>query len=110
MARRRRPAKRVPAFFDTPEWKRLRYAILRQRGARCECCGATPADGAVMNVDHMKSRLKHPELAMEPTNLQVLCARCNEGKGGRDDDWRAESDPANDEAGVSFGRWHFGGS
>jgi 5-methylcytosine-specific restriction endonuclease McrA len=42
-----------------------------------------------MNVDHIKPRHKYPHLAMDESNLQVLCATCNAGKGGRDEtDWR----------------------
>lgn len=64
--------------------------VLKKRGARCECCGATPANGAVMNVDHVHPRKTHPQLALEETNLQVLCGDCNHGKGNWDStDWRA---------------------
>lgn len=76
-------------FYKSPQWRKLRYEILRQRGARCECCGRTAADGVVIHVDHIKSRSKYPELALEITNLQVLCEDCNLGKSNRyEDDWR----------------------
>jgi 5-methylcytosine-specific restriction endonuclease McrA len=64
--------------------------VIKSRGARCECCGATPANGIVINVDHVKPRRKFPELALDPMNLQVLCNVCNHGKGNWDEtDWRA---------------------
>lgn len=77
-------------FLQSYEWRRLRMEVLRERGARCECCGATPADGkTVINVDHIKPRLRYPELALDKTNLQVLCDVCNHGKGNWDEtDWR----------------------
>lgn len=77
-------------FLGTYEWRRLRMEVLKERGARCECCGASPHDGVtVLNVDHIKPRLTFPELAMEKSNLQVLCSPCNHGKGNWDDtDWR----------------------
>ena len=63
--------------------------VLKSRGARCECCGATPADGVRMHVDHIKPRRKYPELALTESNLQVLCEECNHGKGNWDEtDWR----------------------
>lgn len=34
-----------------------------------------------MNVDHIKPRKTHPWLALAASNLQVLCHRCNHGKG-----------------------------
>lgn len=89
--RKRKQAERAQRdeFLFTYEWRRLRMTVLTKRGARCECCGATPKDGVRMNVDHIKPRLKYPELALEESNLQVLCEVCNHGKGNWDQtDWR----------------------
>jgi 5-methylcytosine-specific restriction endonuclease McrA len=80
---------RSGGFYATAEWKRLRYLVLKERGARCECCGATPADGATMRVDHIKPVSRAWDRRLDPTNLQVLCNDCNWGKGGWDEtDWR----------------------
>lgn len=77
------------SFLRTPEWKRVRYKALMASNGRCECCGRGPAEGAVLNVDHIKPRHKFPELALDLSNLQVLCGTCNAGKGGWDEtDWR----------------------
>jgi len=64
--------------------------VLTKRGARCECCGASPKDGVtIINVDHIKPRRDFPELALVESNLQVLCDACNHGKGNWDQtDWR----------------------
>lgn len=79
------------AFLLSYEWRKLRMVILKKFGARCQCCGATPADGLRMHVDHIKPRRLHPELALVESNLQVLCEECNHGKGNWDEtDWRAE--------------------
>lgn len=76
-------------FLETYEWRKLRMQTLLRYGPRCMCCGATPQTGAVMNVDHIKPRLTHPELALDPENLQILCNACNHGKGNWDTtDWR----------------------
>lgn len=76
-------------FYDSQEWKELRYEVLKERGRRCECCGAGKDDGATVQVDHVKPRSKYPELALEKTNLQVLCEPCNLGKSNTDEtDWR----------------------
>jgi len=76
-------------FLATYEWRRLRMEVLVERGARCECCGSTPKDGAQMNVDHVKPRKLFPELRLDKSNLQVLCHVCNHGKGNWDQtDWR----------------------
>lgn len=77
------------SFYDSPEWKKLRYAVLVKHGAKCQCCGATRKSGARIHVDHIKPRSKSPELALCADNLQVLCEDCNLGKSAWDDtDWR----------------------
>ena len=77
-------------FLQTFEWRQLRMKVLTKRGNRCECCGASPRDGAtVINIDHIKPRRLFPELALVESNLQVLCSACNHGKGNWDQtDWR----------------------
>lgn len=80
------------AFLSSYEWRSLRMRVIVKRGARCECCGASPRDGTtVIHVDHIKPRDKFPELVLEESNLQVLCETCNQGKGRWDQtDWRPE--------------------
>lgn len=78
------------AFLSTFQWRKVRMEALKKYGPRCQCCGATPATGAVMNVDHIKPRKKWPSLALDVNNLQILCHDCNHGKGNWDDtDWRS---------------------
>lgn len=72
------------AFLSSYEWRKVRLIVLKRDGAKCACCGATPATGAVMNVDHIKPRKRFPHLALDPNNLQVLCHACNHGKGNWD--------------------------
>jgi 5-methylcytosine-specific restriction endonuclease McrA len=76
-------------FLSSYAWRKLRMQALKLHGAKCQCCGATPATGAVMNVDHIKPRKLFPNLSLELSNLQVLCHECNHGKGNWDmTDWR----------------------
>jgi 5-methylcytosine-specific restriction endonuclease McrA len=76
-------------FLRCEEWRRVRMMVLERDGAKCACCGATAKAGAVLNVDHVKPRRYHPELALTLANLQVLCSVCNHGKGNQfDTDWR----------------------
>jgi hypothetical protein len=76
-------------FLQSYEWRRVRMEALKKYGTRCQCCGATPADGVKMNVDHIKPRKLFPQLALDISNLQVLCEVCNHGKGNWDmTDWR----------------------
>lgn len=77
------------AFLQSYEWRKIRMIAIKKHGAKCQCCGATPASGAVMHVDHIKPRKYYPALALALDNLQVLCHECNHGKGNWDTtDWR----------------------
>jgi len=91
-ARKATVTREIPdAFLQSYEWRRVRMVVLKRDGAKCRCCGATPIDGRVMNVDHIKPRKHFPQLALDLNNLQVLCDVCNHGKGNWDEtDWRQE--------------------
>lgn len=79
------------SFYDTDEWRAVRFEALRLSDGRCCLCGRSKRDhGVVLHVDHIKPRSKFPELALTLANLQVLCEDCNLGKSNRDDtDWRS---------------------
>ena len=86
-----------PEFLQTPEWRRVRYDALRANDGRCELCGRNKHQlppGEYLTVDHVQSRKARPDLALEVTNLAVLCSADNAGKGNRySDDWRHPSHP-----------------
>jgi hypothetical protein len=76
-------------FYESREWRELRYKVLKEHGGKCECCGKTARDGVVIHVDHIKPRSKFPSLELVFENLQVLCEDCNLGKSNKDrHDWR----------------------
>ena len=76
-------------FLRSFQWRKVRMEALVKYGNRCQCCGSTPKDGIRINVDHILPRKTHPELALELSNLQILCEVCNQGKGNTDTtDWR----------------------
>ena len=83
-------------FYESREWRRVRYAVLKKHGARCLCCGRSPnKHGIVVHVDHIKPRSKFPELELNPNNLQILCEDCNLGKSNLDStDWRRPKTPS----------------
>src|SRR5829696_7131571 len=85
-------------FLQTPECRRVRYDALRANDGRCELCGRNKHQlppGEHLNVDHVHSRKARPDLALEVTNLAVLCSADNAGKGNRHDgdDWRHPAHP-----------------
>lgn len=77
-------------FLCSAEWKGLRDRAIATYGAKCMRCSSLRE----INVDHIKSRLNYPELALDFNNLQVLCGPCNKAKGNkhstdyRTDAWR----------------------
>lgn len=85
---------RSDEFLESFEWRRIRMSALKKYGNRCQCCGDSPSNGAIMNVDHIQPRKLAPRLALDLGNLQVLCHACNHGKGNWDQsDWRKPTKP-----------------
>lgn len=76
---------RLGSFYASDSWQRLRLKVLKKRGHKCERCHFTPADGAIMHVDHIKPRSKYPELELVESNCQVLCEDCNLAKSNYSD-------------------------
>lgn len=77
-------------FYNSREWRTVRFDALKKANGCCVLCGRShKADGVVLHVDHIKPRSKSPHLQLCRDNLQVLCRDCNLGKSNRDDtDWR----------------------
>lgn len=86
------------SFYRSYKWRRLRVDTLEANRERygmlaCECCGMM-GEGA-FHVDHIYPRSSHPEIALDPANLQVLCEACNIGKGtAYTTNWRGGEGPA----------------
>lgn len=84
------PKKRSEAvnFYSSDAWRKLRYRTLQEQGRRCSACRVEGPE-VRFHVDHIKPRSQFPHLQYEPTNMQVLCAQCNMGKGDQDQtNWR----------------------
>lgn len=93
---KRKPSVTRDGFYLCREWRELRYKALATYGNKCQCCGASPEDGAKIHVDHIKPRSTHRHLQLEFSNLQILCDACNLGKSNLDStDWRERMDAEN---------------
>jgi hypothetical protein len=57
---------------------KLRFAILKRDGYRCQICGRNAQDGVTLEVDHKVPWAKGG--TDDPDNLWVLCFDCNHGK------------------------------
>jgi len=89
-------------FYDTEKWIKLRYRFLRTVERQCLCCG-NKNPKTEFHVDHIKPRCKYPELEYDIKNLQLLCRRCNLGKGGDyEDDWKTLNAPKPYKADLSY--------
>jgi 5-methylcytosine-specific restriction endonuclease McrA len=84
-ARAERSDKRIKGFYNSWQWKKARYRFLIGKERKCQCCGATTADGKTrIVVDHIKPVRQFWSLRLDPNNLQILCDGCNRGKGSDD--------------------------
>jgi hypothetical protein len=89
-------------FYESREWRQVRYLAIKANNGLCELCGRGKHDGVVLHVDHIEPRSKAPHLELDPDNLQVLCEDCNLGKGNRDAvDWRV-STPIHEESFAGY--------
>ncbi len=96
--RRAEEPETADSFYRSHRWRRLRVDALEANRERygmlaCECCGMV--DVGSFHVDHIYPRSTHPELALDPANLQVLCDDCNVGKGtAYTTNWRGGEGPS----------------
>jgi hypothetical protein len=74
------------AFYESPEWKVVRDAIIEEQGSSCRDCGAAIDNRGEVTVGHRLARSEHPHLALSRDNLRVLCRSCNPRKRGREPD------------------------
>ena len=76
-----KPSTSKPDFYQSKEWRNLRWNVLRSSDGKCVYCGRSRAlHNIVIHVDHIKPRSKFPHLALVRSNLQVTCEDCNLGK------------------------------
>ncbi len=78
--------KQSVSFYDSDEWRQIRYKIFERDGKICACC---ETKNGPFHVDHIVPRSHNRLRELDPTNLQVLCESCNLGKKAHfTTDWR----------------------
>jgi hypothetical protein len=72
-------------FYSGPEWRRLRTYAIGRDGRICQNpeCGRYIDSDFDLTVDHIKPKSLFPELALDLSNVQVLCRECNSSKGNQ---------------------------
>jgi 5-methylcytosine-specific restriction endonuclease McrA len=78
---RQRQIDEARAFYASAEWRLVRDQVIREQGPVCRKCRSHIRTDYDLTVDHIKPRGKFPELALDKSNLQVLCRKCNSAKG-----------------------------
>lgn len=71
-------AKHPEIELNNSGWGRIRHEMIASH-RYCSMCGLTPDDGIKLDIDHIIPR-SHGG-TNEKSNLQVLCHKCNRGKG-----------------------------
>lgn len=67
-------------FYKSKEWRQLRQQVLEEQNHECQECKRLgrvtlidPTKHKTLDVDHIKELSTHPKLALEKSNLRVLC-------------------------------------
>ena len=68
------------SFSNSLEWKALRREVFNKYPPFCMRCRSKKN----LEVDHIKPRIKYPDLELDFDNLQILCKDCNLIKGIKD--------------------------
>ena len=77
-------AAKAKEFYNSDEWRHLRYFALKSSDGKCSLCGRSAKDGVVLQVDHIVPLSVSWGLRNKKSNLQVLCRECNLGKSNKD--------------------------
>ncbi len=67
-------------FYSSKRWLSLRYQFLKKSERVCVLCGSLEE----LHVDHIIPRSIDPTIALNESNLQILCKQCNFGKSNKD--------------------------
>lgn len=73
---RRPPRREDKRFYASQRWRETRGAFLAAHPL-CEQCAAGGRTTPAAHVHHREGRKDRPDLALEWSNLQALCASCH---------------------------------
>ena len=78
---RRKSIEEANAFYASAKWQLLRELVIIEQRRICQECERQIRDDFDLTVDHIKPKDEFPELALEKSNLQILCRSCYSAKG-----------------------------
>lgn len=64
-------------FYKSKAWQTLRNQVMLRDKSRCKWCGRVVFQAGGPRVDHIETLKNRPDLAMDITNLRLLCAQCD---------------------------------
>lgn len=74
-------------FYGSTDWRQLRQQCLERDHYECQWCKAegrlTTQYDSILEVDHIKELEYYPELALDISNLRVLCKDCHNRRHNR---------------------------
>ena len=80
-----RREKKAESFYLSKSWRTFIGGVIKQRGKRCQHCGAT---GVRIFGDHIRELSDGGE-PLHPLNIQLLCGACHSHKTAAARRWRA---------------------
>jgi 5-methylcytosine-specific restriction endonuclease McrA len=78
------PRQRFNRWRDSDEGKTWKQKQFKVTGGKCPECPATFLDSSHFVIDHIKPLCNHPNLALDLSNLRLLCHSCNLKKGANE--------------------------
>jgi 5-methylcytosine-specific restriction endonuclease McrA len=69
---------------NSDEGKTYRQEQFKAIGGLCPGCSQIFPTLDCFHIDHIQPLSKRPDLATEPSNLRLLCSKCNLSKGQQD--------------------------
>lgn len=69
--------KKPNPFYKTAAWKRCRLGVLERDNYICQQCLLAGRLTVANTVHHIKALEEHPELALDPENLESVCPPCH---------------------------------
>lgn len=75
------------SFYASARWKKLRLALIRERGMRCERCGRTFLLESDIEAHHVEEltpqNISDPYVTLNPDNILLLCKDCHNAEHER---------------------------
>lgn len=75
----------VASGHSTRPWAHpdIKAALLKETGEKCAYCEGKILSVAFGDVEHIRPKIRFPELVVTWENLTLACSRCNQHKGSK---------------------------